>query len=107
MREDTSSSDAEPAGLSSWNSGDGLGSETNTVTAAAADFNNLWMQARAAGDRLESAQTLSSILTWKDGRTFILDLEPTDAALCIEILHRVRSGSPPFYPLRSPTNAML
>ena len=94
MRENTSSAEAEPADPGSWNNGDGLRSESNTVTAAAVDFNNLWMKARAARDELESAQTLSSILTWKDGRTFILDLEPTDAALCIEILHRVRSGSP-------------
>ena len=69
--------------------------EGTSGTAAAADFNSSWMQARAARDGLESTQSLSSILTWKDGRTFILELEPTDAAICIEILYRVRSGSPP------------
>jgi hypothetical protein len=56
-----------------------------------ADSNKLWKKARsvAATDEAESVRTLAKILTSKDGREFISNLEPSDAKLCIEILDQV------------------
>ena len=57
----------------------------------AVDFNMLWKKARitATADEAESVKTLTKVLSSKDGQTFILNLEPADAALCIEILDYV------------------
>lgn len=59
-----------------------------------ADFNKLWKRVHTATDEAESVRALAKILSSKDGRTFILDLEPPDAELCIEILDHV-SPNPP------------
>jgi len=56
------------------------------------NFDQLWKKVRAV-DEAESIRTLAKILSSKDGRTFIFNLEPSDAALCIEILDHV-SPSP-------------
>jgi hypothetical protein len=63
----------------------------------AIDFSKLWKKASAVAtvDEAESVRTLAKILLSQDGRKFILDLEPLDAALCIEILDHV-SPNPPF-----------
>lgn len=53
------------------------------------DFDNLWQTARTATDETESIQTLAAILSSVDGQAFILNLEPSDAELCIGILDRV------------------
>ena len=55
------------------------------------DFNRLWEEARSVEDESESIQSLAKILLSKEGREFILTLEPNDAELCIEILDYVRS----------------
>ena len=59
----------------------------------AVDFSGLWESARAAAasDEAESVRQMAEILSSKDGRTFILDLEPSDAELCIEILDHVNT----------------
>ena len=67
------------------------------------DFNKLWNKARAAADETESIQILARILSSKDGRAFILDLNPQDVGLCIEILDYVNSNPPhAVYDGRSP-----
>ena len=58
------------------------------------NFNKQWKKARAAMDEAESVRALAKILSSKDGRTFILDLEPPEAELCIEILDYVSSNPP-------------
>ena len=58
----------------------------------AVDFNKLWKKARTAKDETESIRTLAKILSSKDGRTFILDMELSEAELCIEILDHVSSN---------------
>ena len=57
----------------------------------AIDFNKLWKKARTGTDDAESVRTLAKILSSTDGRTFIMDLEPPDAELCLEILDHVSS----------------
>ncbi|KAF9644384.1 kinase-like protein [Thelephora ganbajun] len=52
----------------------------------AIDFNKLWKEARTTEDEAGSVRALAKILSSKDGRTFILNLEQTEAELCIEIL---------------------
>ena len=59
----------------------------------AVDFGVLWGRARtaAASNEAESVRHMAEILSSKDGRAFILDLEQSDAELCIEILDHVNS----------------
>ena len=64
------------------------------VNEMAIDFNKLWKEVRTATDKAKSVRTLAKILSSKDGRTFILDLEPSEAKACIEILDHVRSLNP-------------
>ena len=64
------------------------------VNTMVADFNKLWKRVHTATDEAESVRALAKILSSKDGRAFILDLEPPDAELCIEILDHV-SPNPP------------
>ena len=52
------------------------------------DFDGLWKKVHTM-DEAEFIRTLAQILSSKEGRTFIFNLEPLDAALCIEILDRV------------------
>ena len=58
----------------------------------AVDFNKLWKKTRNGTDYAESVRTLAKILSSTDGRTFIMDLEPPDAELCLEILDHVSSN---------------
>jgi hypothetical protein len=62
------------------------------------DFNKLWKRARTVVDEAESVRTLVRILSSKDGRTFILNLEPREVELCIEILDHVSSNPPIYHP---------
>ena len=62
------------------------------MNAMAVNFDKLWKKARHATNEAESVRTLAEILSSKDGRTFISDLESTDALLCIEILDQVSSN---------------
>jgi len=71
-----------------------LSPSSSLVNAMTVDFNRLWKKARTATDEAESIRTLAEILTSKDGRAFILDLEVKDAELCIEILDHVNSNPP-------------
>jgi len=64
------------------------------------DFDELWKKVRAV-DEAESIRTLAKILSSKDGRMFIFNLEPPEAALCIEILDHV-SPSPSVIPHSRP-----
>ena len=59
----------------------------------AVDFGSLWERARAAAtsNEAESVRQMAEILSSKDGRTFISDLGPSDAELCIEILDHVNT----------------
>ena len=66
-----------------------------------ADYNKLWKRVRSAVDEGESVRTLVNILSSKDGRTFISNLEPSEAELCIEILDHV-STDPTIRGGRSP-----
>jgi len=59
-----------------------------------ADYDKLWKRIRSAVDEGESVRTLVNILSSKDGRTFVLDLEPSEAELCIEILGHVSTENP-------------
>ena len=64
----------------------------------ATDFNGQWKNARTATDEAESVRTLTKILSSKEGRTFVFNLDPQDATFCIEILDHVsplQSHSPP------------
>jgi serine/threonine protein kinase len=54
------------------------------------NFDRLWGEARIATSEAESVRTLAKILSSKDGRKFISNLELADAELCIEILDHVR-----------------
>ena len=56
------------------------------------DFNGQWKNARTATDEAESIRTLTKILSSKEGRTFVFNLEPQDAAFCIEMLDHVSSN---------------
>ena len=58
------------------------------------NFSKLWKKARTATDEAESIRALAKILSSKDGRAFIFDLEPLEAELCIEILDHVSADSP-------------
>ena len=62
----------------------------------AIDFNGQWKKVRAVAteDEAESIRTLAKMLSTKEGRTFVSNLEPSDAALCIEILDHVSLESP-------------
>ena len=60
----------------------------------ATNYNKLWKKAHTGSDEAESVWTLAKTLSSKDGRTFILDLEPSDAELCLEILDHVSSDLP-------------
>jgi len=57
-----------------------------------ADYDKLWNIVRSIVDEGESVRTLVKILSSKDGRTFILNLEPSEAELCIEILDHVSTS---------------
>ena len=69
----------------------------------ATDFNGQWKKARTAAttDETESIRTLTEILSSKEGRTFVFNLEPQDAASCIEMLDHV-SPNPIPHPIRHP-----
>ena len=60
----------------------------------AIDLKQQWRKARteAAEDEVKSIKTLAKILSLKEGRTFILELSPKDAELCIEMLDQVSSN---------------
>ena len=75
----------------------------------AIDFDEQWKKVRtvAIADEAKSIRTLVKILASKEGRTFILDLEPSEAALCIEILDRVSSNPPISHPSQSLTNVTI
>lgn len=66
----------------------------------AVNFDELWKKVRAdvTMNEAESVRTLAKILSSKEGRTFILDLEKTDAVFCIEILDHVSSNPSLCYP---------
>lgn len=64
------------------------------ANAMVVDFNKLWKNARTTVDEAESVRTLAKILSSTDGRTFISNLEPLEAELCIDILDRVSSNPP-------------
>ena len=59
----------------------------------AKDYRQLWEAVTSASDEGKAVQTLAEIVLDKDGKTFILKLEPNDAKLCIEILDRVSRDS--------------
>jgi len=59
-----------------------------------ADYDKLWKRIRSAVDEGESVRTLVKILSAKDGRIFVLNLEPSEAELCIEILDHVSTANP-------------
>lgn len=64
-----------------------------------ANYQRLWRDVTSALDEAKAVRTLAGILTDKEGRTFILNLERRDAELCIEILDRVSHHldlGPPF-----------
>ena len=75
--------------------------------AMATDFNGQWKNARTATDEAESVRTLTKILSSKEGRTFVFNLDPQDATFCIEILDHVSPlqshshppPTPPYYPI--------
>ena len=66
----------------------------------AVDFNMLWNRARAAAisDEAESVGIMTDVLSSKEGRAFVANLEPSEAELCIEILHYVSSNLPLAHP---------
>ena len=57
-------------------------------------------------DGAESVRTLAKILSSEDGRSFISNLEPPEAELCIEILDHV-SSNPSSTPRWSLTNPII
>ena len=59
-----------------------------------AGYDGLWRRVRSTVDEGESVRTLVNILSSKDGRTFISNLEPSEAKLCIEILDHVTQIRP-------------
>ena len=77
------------------------------TNAMAVNFDKLWKKTRNATNEAESVRTLAEILSSKDGRKFILDLESADALLCIEILDQVSSNPSIDHPRQSPTDMMV
>ena len=59
-----------------------------------ADFDELWRGVRTTAEVGESVRTLVEILSSKEGRKFILNLEPHEAEWCIEILDHVSTNLP-------------
>ena len=55
----------------------------------AKDYRQLWKEITAAGDEGKTLQTLAKILLDKESRTFISNLAPKNAELCIETLDHV------------------
>jgi len=70
------------------------------------DFNELWKRVRAV-DGVESIRTLAKILSSKDGRTFVFNLEPSDVASCVEILDRVSLSLSIRHPSQLPTDVTI
>ena len=64
----------------------------------ATNYNKLWKTARSGTDDAESVRTLATILSSRDGRMFVLDLELSEAELCLEILTHVSSNLPSIVP---------
>jgi len=64
------------------------------MSAMATDFGELWKKARTEKGETESVRTLAKILSSKEGRVFIQDLDPPDAEFCIEILDHVSQNPP-------------
>jgi len=64
----------------------------------ATDFNGQWKKARTATDETESVRILTKILSSKEGRTSVFNLEPQDAEFCIEILDHVSLSPIPHSP---------
>ena len=59
----------------------------------AKDYRQLWKDVTTTSDEGKAVQTLAEILLDKEGGTFISDLTPKDAELCIEILDHVSRNS--------------
>lgn len=57
------------------------------------DFDELWTRARSAGDKTESIRNLAKILSSKEGRMFILGLEPSDVELCVGFMDYGLAGN--------------
>ena len=57
--------------------------------AAAKDYRQLWEGVTDATNKAEAVQILAEIVADSDGRSFPLDLESEDVALCIETLNHV------------------
>ena len=55
----------------------------------AKDYGGLWNDIINAVDETKAVRTLAEVLADKEGRTFLLRLEPEDAEFCVEILDRV------------------
>jgi hypothetical protein len=55
----------------------------------AKSYQRLWKDFTNASSEAKAVRALAEILTDKEGRTFISNLELRDAELCIEILDRV------------------
>ena len=55
----------------------------------AKNYQQLWEGARRTPDWGQAVWNLTEISADKQGRAFLLNLEPEDAELCIEILHHV------------------
>ena len=70
---------------------------SHIANAMATDFDGQWKKARTAAitDEAESIRTLAKILSSKEGRTFVFDLEPQDAAFCIDMLDHVSTNPTP------------
>jgi hypothetical protein len=60
----------------------------------ASEINKLWTRVRSTKNEAEAVRGLVKILSSKEGRTFVVGLEPADGVLCIEILDYVRSNPP-------------
>ena len=74
------------------------------MDAVVVDFNKLWKKARTVAGEAESVRVVAGILSSKDRRTLISNLEPQEAGLCIEIPDHVSSNPPLTIPTgRSPT----
>lgn len=57
------------------------------------DFDELWTRARTAEDKTESIRNLAKILSSKEGRMFILGLEPSDVELCVGFMDHGLAGN--------------
>jgi hypothetical protein len=55
----------------------------------AKDYHRLWKGITNANNEAKAVRTLTEILSDKEGKGFISNLERRDAELCIEILDRV------------------